>query len=244
MRKLFFTIITYATLAVSCFSGLQESLEQRFASVTANEEGLLIVFKKMNVPYRVSVYFDNPTKIRTQGNSNELGEYFIPYDHEWPIRIGHKDSRVHFEPLSSDVSKKGLHIRESNYLHKGRTHEITGTLLYQDSSVADERSFKIVDEKEYIVTSQPIIDGRIQPPITNDIQLGILMTSEKNSVDSKSSISRVPAGTESISNPSNSFNEVALDMVQESSNPKKFILPILGILLLIGAFGFFKFRKK
>jgi hypothetical protein len=154
MKKISLAFFLLGILAGGCNGGLRESLEERFSTLTAEEDGLLIVLKKRRISDRVSVQSDG---IASNGDgpkmksNHELGEYFIPYGFEWPVRIGQRDTAVRFYPLDSDDHRKGFFVREQDLLRGGRKI-VTGTLLYVNDLQPTGNSYQIANEVKYDIT--------------------------------------------------------------------------------------------
>lgn len=152
MKKIRVVAFLFNAFVGVCLAELPESLDRHFEAVIAKTNGLLIVFNTNYAPYMVSVKFDDPGKIRHQGKSSELGEYFVPYEQRWNVSFAQRDTRVVIQPLDADIDRKGFFIRDIGDGRSGgqKLIERTGILLYLDAPSSDGRSYEIVDEKKYI----------------------------------------------------------------------------------------------
>lgn len=246
MKPIMISFLTCGLLTGICFGNLEKTLAHRFASVTARADGLLIVFKEMSAPYRVSVHFNDPTKIRYQGSASELGEYFIPYDQKWPVWIGRRDTGIQFDPLNLNDPRKGFYIRDQNLIPGGR-EETTGVFLYVDRSIPNDRSYDIVDEKYYKIGNQ--VGG------TEGTNVYTRVTSQQPDIFKKSTL------TEEISLSKGKLDDTKarLTVIQNSTSvpesmPQnlettrssfwgKLMIAVV-VVFLVGLFSFFKFRKS
>ncbi|MEE9368191.1 MAG: hypothetical protein V3V05_04925 [Pontiella sp.] len=241
MKRIVVVFLACNLLAEICIGGLTESLENYFASVSTQENGLLIVLKEKKRPDRVSVHSygapagENDPQMKS---NSELGECFIPYGFKWPVRIGQRDFGFRFYPLDLNDDRKGFFIREQALSPRGRS-EKTGVLLHVDELLLDGRSYEIIDEKHYVITSERGVRK------TNTYAKG---TSEQpvSSIKSIKPNNKQPVHKTDVIviQANNTLTEPVLQTTDEStSNPWKLVFPIMGVLL-IGLFAFFKFRRR
>ncbi|MEE9368190.1 MAG: hypothetical protein V3V05_04920 [Pontiella sp.] len=248
MKKTIFVSAVCTMLTGICVGGLTESLESRFSSVTAKEDGVLIVLKERRIPDRVSIPSygvsagENEPKMRS---SSELGEYFIPYGFKWPVRIGQRDTSIRFKPLVLGNERKGFSLHEKNMRRKWQD-EATGVLIYVDNSSPDGRSYEIIDEKNYRINFYP---GGVR-----ETNVYARTTAKQMNLSKVSNPGLVPA----LSDEEQPVQETLADAVctytalsdapeqaTEGTSPgfRWLAFPIIGILL-VALLTFFKLRKR
>lgn len=247
MKKIFTFIFLVTLLVGICFGELAESLENHFTSISANDDGVLIVLQKTTVPYRVSVHSygalaeENDPKMKS---NSEAGEYFIPYGFKWPVRIGQRDFGFRFYPLENGDDRKGFLIREQNLFLGGRD-EFFGVFLYLANALSNEPSYKIVDEKIYKITYQ---DGGVE---TTNVYTRA--DAEQSSVPKTS----IPVIESTLSDTEQPVQESNVAVLQTNNTPVKttseeakltnfnwgLIFPAIGVLL-VGLFALFKLKKR
>jgi len=233
MKKIF----TYVVFISICLVGKalpneqvyvldEQELLRRFASMVATDEGMTITFKDSGARYHLGI--DG-----TPSGLNEYGEELVvPYDHT--VKITSRHGGLIFEPLQdASLNRKGFLLEEYiDTRSMGGERSVTkAILLAKIPPDAEGKTFEVIEYNEEDSTAEVVVTeaGGSSPP------------QEIQSLPQENPAPKI--NTTDVAQTWDAPNEPPQTASEKSSNQRKFVFPIVGVLVLT-FFAFFKLRKR